>query len=57
VNVYARCLEESGTSGSTRRSSGGETVAADAEALLVPRAGDGSRPLSDVERAALERWG
>jgi hypothetical protein len=35
----------------------GETVAAEAEAVLVPRAGDGSRPLSDVERAAFEPRG
>ena len=35
----------------------GETVAAEAEAVLVPQAGDGSRPPSDVERAALDPRG
>jgi hypothetical protein len=35
----------------------GETVAAEAEAVPVPRAGEGSRPLSHVERAAFEPRG
>lgn len=56
--VVVSCrLERLGTSSVTTREEirTGEKVAAEAEAVLVPRGGaDRSRPLSDDERAALE---
>jgi acyl-CoA thioester hydrolase len=56
VTITCR-LERLGTSSVTTREEirAAEDLAAEAEAVLVPRGGDGrSRPLSDAERAALE---
>jgi acyl-CoA thioester hydrolase len=59
--VVVRCrLERLGTSSVTTREEirAGEELAAEAEAVLVPRReGGGSRPLTPVERAALEGAG
>jgi acyl-CoA thioester hydrolase len=58
--VLVRCrLERIGTSSLTTREEirAGDEVAAEAEAVLVARDGQGSRPLSDGERAAIERAG
>ena len=58
--VLVRCrLARIGTSSVTTREEilAGDGVAAEAEAVLVARGEDGSRPLSQTERASLERAG
>ena len=56
VSVTCRLERLGGSSVTTREEiRAGEELATEAEAVLVPRGGDGgSRPLSDAERAALE---
>jgi acyl-CoA thioester hydrolase len=56
VSITCRLERLGGSSVTTREEiRAGEELAAEAEAVLVPRGSDGrSRPLSDAERAALE---